>query len=109
MVARNDKIKVTTQSVQGNDKFSWEKDMIKLKRYSDKPILEPVEHHTWEKSAVFNCGVYYDKELVYMLYRASDTWDKAKFISSFGYAVSKNGYNFYRFDKPIFKGEGPQE
>jgi len=83
--------------------------MLKLKRCFDKPVLEPIKEHPWEAAAVFNCGVYYDGELVHMLYRASDTRDKSKFISSFGYAVSKDGFNFYRLDKPVYTGEGEQE
>jgi len=83
--------------------------MIKLKRYSNEPLLKPIKEHNWEKSAVFNCGVYYDGELIHMLYRASDTWDKSKFISCFGYAVSKDGIDFMRFDKPVMVGDNEQE
>lgn len=82
---------------------------MKLKRHSQEPILSPIKEHTWESVSVFNCSVVYDGELFHMLYRAADSADKKKFISSFGYAVSKDGFNFMRLDKPVFQGEGEQE
>ncbi|MBN1897436.1 MAG: glycosidase, partial [Spirochaetes bacterium] len=83
--------------------------MIKLQRISDKPILEPIPEHNWESKAVFNCGVYYDGTKVHMLYRASDSWDKTKMVSSLGYAESIDGINFKRKDTPVYQGQGKQE
>ncbi len=84
--------------------------MIKLQRILDKPILTPVKEHKWESAAVLNPGVFYDGELVHMLYRATSTWDSKTTVSQFGYAVSKDGINFYRFDKPVYeKSDAPEE
>jgi len=82
---------------------------MKLKRYSDKPILSPIPDHPWESVSVFNCSVVYDGILFHMLYRAADSADKSKFISSFGYAQSTDGHDFIRLDKPVFTGVGEQE
>jgi len=74
--------------------------MIKLKRYSQKPIFSPNKDNKWEAAAVFNADAIYDKGLVYMVYRASDipsNGSKGRYINSPGYAVSKDGIHFNRF------------
>ena len=80
--------------------------MFKLKRVVDRPILSPIEEHNWEKAAVLNCGVWYEDGVFHMLYRASDRpfGDfSRKFVCRFGYAVSTDGVNFTRRDKPVFE------
>jgi predicted GH43/DUF377 family glycosyl hydrolase len=79
--------------------------MFKLKRISDKPILTPIRQHEWEREAVLNCGVAYHDGVFHMVYRASDRpfGDfTQKYVTRFGYAVSKDGVNFTRLDKPVF-------
>ncbi len=71
---------------------------LKLRRYSKNPILSPVPWHLWESKFVFNCGVIYDNGLFHMLYRAQGQ----DMVSRLGYAVSTDGVNFFRFDKPVF-------
>jgi len=87
---------------------------MKLQRLTDQPILTPNPSHTWEAAAVFNAAVAKDNNLIHMLYRATDKACKAfsceeKYVSSIGYAVSHDGISFYRFDKPVFQGGGPEE
>jgi predicted GH43/DUF377 family glycosyl hydrolase len=92
--------------------------MIRLKRLSEKPILSPIWDHEWEREAVFNAGAIYENGLVHLFYRASNNRFKLntekpreedKFVSSIGYAISKDGINFMRFDKPVLTGQGEQE
>lgn len=93
--------------------------MFKLQRIQDEPILQPIPANTWEGAATFNCGVVYDQGLFQMLYRASDRDFEAlkhdyprqdlKSTSALGYAASEDGINFWRLDRPVFQGQGPQE
>jgi predicted GH43/DUF377 family glycosyl hydrolase len=82
--------------------------MFKLRRISEKPILTPIAEHEWEREAVLNCGVVYHGELFHMVYRASDRpfgdFTK-KYVTRFGYGVSRDGVNFTRLDKPVFEDE----
>lgn len=84
--------------------------VLKLERLSDKPILEPKQHHEWEKAAVYNVGAIKDNGLVHMIYRATDKNSNGRvcsdYMNYFGYAVSKDGINFNRLEKPIL---GPIE
>lgn len=86
--------------------------MIKLKRLSKKPILQPKKENVWEAAAVFNCAVIYDNGLIHMIYRATDIAPNGKegdYINSLGYAVSKDGINFNRLEKPILSNDVEQE
>ncbi|AAM23369.1 putative GH43/DUF377 family glycosyl hydrolase [Caldanaerobacter subterraneus subsp. tengcongensis MB4] len=92
--------------------------MFRLERLRDKPILSPIEEHEWERAAVFNAAAIYEDGKVHLFYRASNNkfvlniekpQEENKFVSSIGYAVSEDGINFQRFDKPILVGETPQE
>ncbi|SHE77762.1 Predicted glycosyl hydrolase, GH43/DUF377 family [Caldanaerobius fijiensis DSM 17918] len=86
--------------------------MIKLRRLSDKPILEPIKEHQWEREAVFNCAAIYDNGLFHLIYRASDLGPHAKYgkyISRLGYAVSEDGIKFNRLQDPIMSNSVPQE
>lgn len=92
--------------------------MIRLKRLIDKPILGPIWAHEWEKQAVFNAGAIYENGLFYLFYRASNNCftlntrqpeEAQKFVSSIGLAVSRDGVDFARFDKPVLMGWGSQE
>lgn len=93
--------------------------MFKLRRLSDRPILEPIAEHAFEREAVFNCGVVLHEGKIHMLYRAADRdfsallhpepLEEYKFVSTLGYAVSEDGINFEREKEPVFVGEGEQE
>jgi len=86
--------------------------MIKLTRYSEKPVLRPQKEHEWEAASVFNCGAILDNGLVHMIYRAtniSSGGQEGDYISSLGYAVSNDGVHFNRLEKPILINDVPQE
>lgn len=86
--------------------------MIKLRRLSDQPILLPKSENEWEKAAVFNAAAIYDNGLFHMIYRASDIGPHSRFgqyVSRLGYAVSKDGINFMRLDKPVMTNDTEQE
>lgn len=94
-------------------------DLFKLKRLSQKPILEPIPTNAWESKAVFNPGVIYHNGYVHLFYRACNNTFEAlsfpqpqqnyKFVSSIGYAKSKDGINFERMPLPLLEGQGEQE
>jgi predicted GH43/DUF377 family glycosyl hydrolase len=86
--------------------------MIKLKRLSSSPILEPISGHKWEAAAVFNtAAIKYDGK-VHLVYRATDitsNGQQGRYINSLGYAVSSDGIHFKRHDEPIMVNDVPQE
>jgi predicted GH43/DUF377 family glycosyl hydrolase len=71
---------------------------MKLRRYEGNPILKPKPENAWESKNVFNPAVVYDQGLFHLLYRSMGQDD----ISRIGYAVSIDGFNFLRLDKPVF-------
>jgi len=71
---------------------------MKLRRYEGNPILKPKPGNKWESEYVFNPAVVYDHGLFHLLYRAMGMDE----ISRVGYAVSTDGFDFLRFDKPVF-------
>lgn len=76
-----------------------------LKRFIKNPILKPKRENDWESKLVFNPGAIYDKGLFHLIYRAVGEDD----ISRIGYAMSVDGYEFFRLDKPIFTPKGAAE
>jgi len=86
--------------------------MIKLKRYSDKPIFSPKLENKWEAASVFNAAAIYDNGLIHMIYRATDIssgGQEGPYINSLGYAVSKDGIHFNRLEQPILTNDVTQE
>ena len=78
---------------------------MRLKRYQGNPILPPREEHTWEARAVFNAAAVYERGLFHLLYRARGTDD----VSSVGYAVSADGFDWLRLDRPVLKPANEHE
>jgi len=78
---------------------------MKLKRYQGNPILTPCKEHDWEARAVFNAAVVYDRGLFHLLYRAQG----ADGISSIGYAVSRDGFDWLRLDRPVLEPANEHE
>lgn len=77
---------------------------MELKRYKNNPILEKNIKNPWEAGSVLNPSVLYDDGIYRMVYRATNdikTKRQGKYISSIGYAESKDGIHFTRFDCPI--------
>ncbi len=75
---------------------------MRLKRFLKNPILRPKRENDWESKLVFNPATLYDNGLFHLLYRAVGEDN----ISRIGYAVSSNGYEFFRLDKPVFTPMG---
>jgi len=73
-----------------------------LKRFLQNPILKPKKENVWESKLVFNPAAVYHNGLVHLLYRAVGDDN----ISRIGYAISSNGYEFLRLDKPVFIPRG---
>ncbi len=73
-----------------------------LKRFLQNPILKPKKENFWESKLVFNPAAVYHNGLVHLLYRAVGDDN----ISRIGYAISSNGYEFLRLDKPVFIPRG---
>lgn len=74
--------------------------LVFLKRYQGNPILEPTSNW-WECKAVFNCAAALKDGRVHLLYRAVGEDN----LSRLGLAVSDDGFNFQRFDLPVFEGD----
>jgi len=92
--------------------------MFKIERLVNYPIISPNENNTWERAAVFNTAAIYENGEFHLFYRASDKpfvldtempCPENKFTSVIGYAKSKDGINFERFDEPLIKCQGIQE
>ncbi|HID61670.1 MAG TPA: glycosidase [Anaerolineae bacterium] len=72
---------------------------MRLQRYAGNPVLEPRREHPWEARAVFNCAVVHHNGLFHMLYRAV----AMDLISTIGYAVSSDGFDWLRLDRPVLE------
>ena len=79
----------------------WEK--IKLVRFKENPVLEPIKEHIWESERVFNCGVVKIEGKIYVLYRAIGE-DR---INRIGLAIfSSDGKRLLkRLSRPIYEME----
>ncbi len=78
---------------------------MRFERYPGNPILLPNPWHHWEALNVFNAAVVQHNGLFHMLYRAQGVHYK----SSIGYAVSVDGLDWSRLDKPVLSYGGPFE
>ncbi len=77
-----------------------------MERFSDNPILRPIEDHSWESREVFNSAAIYLDGKVHLLYRALGNDN----ISRIGYATSLDGYTIKeRFELPIFEPASDSE
>jgi predicted GH43/DUF377 family glycosyl hydrolase len=83
-----------------------------LKRHPKNPILEKNSENHWEAGSVFNPGILFEDGIFKMFYRATNDIKINKtggYISSIGYAESKDGINFKRFDKPLISPDQAYE
>ena len=78
---------------------------MRLRRYQGNPILKPKVENEWESRLVFNPAAVYHNGLFHLFYRAMGVDN----ISRIGYAVSSDGFDFSRLDKPVFIPEGRLE
>ena len=72
---------------------------MQLIRYEKNPIIMPNIDHEWEKGGVFNCAATIYENKVLLLYRAIGNYET--YVSTFGLALSSDGYNFKTFAEPI--------
>lgn len=79
--------------------------MLKLRRYPGNPILKPNPLHEWEALNVFNAAVVHHNGLFHMLYRAQGV-DR---VSRIGYAVSRDGFDWLRLDRPVLEPANEHE
>ncbi|MFH1613943.1 MAG: glycosidase [Planctomycetota bacterium] len=83
---------------------------VKLQRYSGNPVLRPNPENPWEAQNVSNAGAAIHDGKVHLLYRAEGFEPRAEYhtwpVASLGLAVSSDGYNFERFDKPALMKTG---
>jgi predicted GH43/DUF377 family glycosyl hydrolase len=70
---------------------------LQLVRHPKSPLMYPNPLHQWEAMNVFNCAVTEHNGLFHMHYRAQGV----DFISRIGYAVSEDGFEWKRLDKPV--------
>lgn len=72
---------------------------MKLQRYAGNPILKPKREHPWEALNVFNAAAVYYNGLFHLLYRAQGP----NYVSTIGYAVSRDGFDWLRLDRPVLE------
>jgi predicted GH43/DUF377 family glycosyl hydrolase len=72
---------------------------MQFERYPGNPVLLPDPAHEWESLNVFNAAVVQHNGLYHMLYRAQGR----AYRSSIGYAVSVDGLDWARLDKPVLR------
>lgn len=72
---------------------------LNLERPQNNPIIKPNTENAWESFNTFNPAAIYENGLVHILYRAQGF----DFVSSVGYAVSKDGIHVEeRLANPIY-------
>ncbi len=71
-------------------KQSLYKEILKLKRFANNPILAPKADRAWQAQAVFNSAAIYLNNKVYLLYRAMSMDN----TSTIGCAISEDGLIF---------------
>jgi predicted GH43/DUF377 family glycosyl hydrolase len=75
-------------------------DELRLKRWDGNPVLEPTGEGDWEAVAVCNPGAWYERGMVYLLYRASAEYRDYRI--HLGLATSTDGFRFTRAsDRPV--------
>ncbi|MFH0943367.1 MAG: hypothetical protein V1810_04290 [Candidatus Beckwithbacteria bacterium] len=70
-------------------------------RSSRNPILRPNPKNDWEALKVYNPGVLYENNVYHLFYRARGKGG----TSTIGYAISKDGEKFQRFNEPLIVSE----
>lgn len=78
---------------------------MRLTRHPANPVLKPNPFNEWEASNVFNPSVVVHNGLFHMHYRAQGT----DYVSHIGYAVSVDGVNWNRLQKPVLSPEADFE
>lgn len=66
------------------------KEVVKLQRFANNPILVPKADQAWQAQAVFNSAAIYLNNKIYLLYRAMSMDN----TSTIGCAISEDGFAF---------------
>lgn len=85
---------------------------MRLKRYHGNPILEKNPEVSWEAGSVLNPSVLYEDGLFRMVYRATNDIKRDEdggYMSSIGYAESRDGKHFTRFPQPLLSPDQDYE
>jgi len=79
-----------------------------FKRYENNPIIVPDTGKDYEKDATYNpCAILHENK-IFLIYRAENKPKNA--VSQLCLAVSKDGYNFEKYeDNPIIRPTMPEE
>jgi len=87
-------------------KLSRKRELVKLIRAEENPILTPKKEHPWEAKAVYNPGALYLDGKFHIVYRAMSEDN----TSVLGYASSRDGVHIdYRSPEPIYVPREPFE
>ncbi len=76
-------------------------------RSKHNPILKPNPENWWEAKKLYNPGAVFHDGEYHLFYRAMGGGEDWK--SSIGYAISKDGENFERFNQPLLVSENEAE
>ncbi|HPS40625.1 MAG TPA: hypothetical protein PLQ50_01310 [Candidatus Woesebacteria bacterium] len=80
-------------------KQSEYKEVLKLRKFSGNPILQPNEQEAWQAQAVFNAAAIRLEDKTYLLFRAMSHDN----TSTIGCAISEDGYHFTQIlHEPIY-------
>jgi predicted GH43/DUF377 family glycosyl hydrolase len=72
---------------------------LKMNKFSNNPLLEPIAQHDWENEAVFNAAAIELENKIYLIYRGLSKNKQ----SNFGLAISDDGYFIdERLPEPIY-------
>lgn len=86
---------------------------VRLERHPGNPVLRPDPDSPWEAGSVLNGTVIQgDDGVIRMLYRATNGTkieESGAYVSSIGYAESKDGVTFERRSEPLISPDQPYE
>lgn len=77
-----------------------EKSILGLNKFTDNPIIAPIDGHKWESWQTFNPAALFESGKIHFFYRAIGEDG----ISRLGYAVSRNGLHIKdRLNYPVYE------
>lgn len=79
--------------------------LLGFEQYKNNPIMGPNPGNGWESKYLYNPAAMVIDNKVILLYRAQND----SLISAIGLAWSYDGYNFTRYNKPVFYPSEPYE
>lgn len=79
-------------------KNSAVKEIFKLNKFRNNPIMTPQQDQPWQAQAVFNTAALHLDDKFYLLYRAMSDDN----TSTIGLAISDDGFNFSSLKQPVY-------